>query len=90
MGRSNGLAPVNGKALREARIGKFMSQADVLRACVARGVVLDQGNLSRIERGTVRWPAPSIIPVLAEVVGLTTDELLAPAPEGASATEDAA
>jgi transcriptional regulator with XRE-family HTH domain len=67
-----------------------MSQADVLRACVARGVILDQGNLSKIERGTIKWPSLHIIPVLAEVVGLTTDELLAPEPAPEDTDEDGA
>jgi len=74
MGRSS-LPPINGKVIRRARLAKFLSQPDVLRLCAERGVILDQGNLSRIERGLVKWPAPRAIPVLAEVVGLTTDDL---------------
>jgi transcriptional regulator with XRE-family HTH domain len=98
MGRSSA-PPVNGKVLRRARLGKFMSQSDVLRELDARGVTLDQGNLSKIERGLIKWPALRVIPALAEVVGLTTDELFAADPQdggsdeasgGGEAGEDAA
>lgn len=72
---------MNGKVLLRARLRKFMSQADVLRECAERGVVIDQGNLSKIERGLIKWPSLRVIPVLAEVVGLKTDELFAADPE---------
>ena len=89
MGRSSA-PPVNGKVLRRARLSKFMSQADVIRLCAERGVVIDQGNLSKIECGRIKWPALRVIPVLAEVVGLKTDELFAPAEPGDDEDEDEA
>jgi transcriptional regulator with XRE-family HTH domain len=74
MGRTSA-RPIKGHLLREARIAKFMSQADVTRKCAERGLVLDHTNLSKIERGLIRWPALRAIPVLAEVLGLDVEEL---------------
>jgi len=93
MGRSSA-PPVNGKVLRRARLGKFMSQADVLRECAERGVVIDQGNLSKIERGLIKWPALRVIPVLADVVGLKAadlfkaDDLFTAEPGGGSGDDE--
>lgn len=81
MGQSSGIPPINGKVLRAARIARFMSQADVLRACAERGVVIDHGNLSKMETGRIRRPRPQIIPVLAAAVGLTPMELCAADPD---------
>ena len=87
MGRSSA-PPINGKVLLRARLGKFMSQADVLRGCAERGVVIDQGNLSKIERGLIKWPALRVIPVLADVVGLKAEELFAAEPGDAGDEDD--
>jgi transcriptional regulator with XRE-family HTH domain len=81
MGQSSGIPPINGKALRRARVARFMSQADVLRACAERGIIIDHGNLSKMENGLIRRPRPRIIPVLAEVVGLKPEDLFADEPD---------
>jgi transcriptional regulator with XRE-family HTH domain len=74
MGRTSA-RPIKGEMLREARLRKFMSQADVLRGCAERGLALDQTNLSKIERGRIRWPALRVIPVLADVLGIDVEDL---------------
>ena len=74
MGRSS-FPPVNGETIRQARLGKYLSQGDVQKLCAERGVEVDRGNLSRIERGIAKWPAPKSLPVLAAVLGLELDEI---------------
>lgn len=74
MGRTSA-RPIRGQMLREARLRKFMSQADVLRGCAERGLALDQTHLSKIERGLIKWPALRTIPVLADVLGIDVEEL---------------
>jgi transcriptional regulator with XRE-family HTH domain len=74
MGRSSA-PPVNAEAIRQARIRRCLTQARVQELCAERGAAIDRGNLSRIERGLLRWPAPDSIPVLAEVLGLTMEEI---------------
>ena len=74
MGRSSA-PPVNGKRIRQARLRLHMSQAEVCKACAERGHKLDDGNLSRMETGQIRWPALRGLPVLAEVLGVEVDDL---------------
>ena len=74
MGRTSA-RPIKGEILREARIAKFMSQADVTRECAKHGLILGPTNLSKIERGLIKWPAMRSIPILAEVLGLNVEEL---------------
>lgn len=74
MGRTSA-PPIKGEILREARIRKFMSQADVARECAERGLPLDPTNLSKIERGLIKWPAMRSIPILAEVLGVNVEDL---------------
>ena len=77
MGRTSA-PPVNGGFLREARIRKLMSLADVQRECAERGLDLGADNLSKIERGVVKWPAMRKLPVLAEVLGIDVEDMFAP------------
>jgi transcriptional regulator with XRE-family HTH domain len=77
MGRTSA-PPVNGEVLREARIRKLMSQADVQRECAERGLDLGQDNLSKIERGLIKWPAMRKLPVLAAVLGIEVEAMFAP------------
>jgi len=74
MGRTSA-PPIRGEILREARIRKCMSQADVTRECAERGLTLGEANLSRIERGLIRWPALRTIPILAAVLDVDVDDL---------------
>jgi hypothetical protein len=75
MGRTSA-PPIKGELLLEARLRKCMSQADVQQACAERGLVIGQYQISKIERGVIRWPALRILPVLADVLGFDgVDEL---------------
>jgi len=74
MGRTSA-PPVNGKRIRQARLRLHMSQAEVCKACAERGHKLDDGNLSRMETGQIKWPALRGLPVLAEVLGVEVEDL---------------
>lgn len=54
-----------------------MLQTDVIEECAKRGVAIDQGNLSKIERGVIKWPAPKVVAALADVLSLETSEIYA-------------
>jgi transcriptional regulator with XRE-family HTH domain len=54
--------------LRKARINKGWTMEEVVRRLAVAGVVLDTGNLSRIERG-VQKPSVAIAEHLARVLG---------------------
>lgn len=74
MGR-NSAPPLNGELIRRARLRKRLTQSEVGQLCAERGHPLDQGNLSRIERGRIKWPSMRALPALADVLGLDVDEL---------------
>lgn len=59
-----------------ARLAKFMSRADVLKELAKRGITMDASNLSRIENNKIRWPAPRVIPALAEVLDLEPEQMI--------------
>jgi transcriptional regulator with XRE-family HTH domain len=65
--------PINGDVILAARLRKGLSQDEVQRQCAQRGKPVN--NLSRMENGQIRWPSPSTLPVLAEVLGLEFDQL---------------
>ena len=67
--------PLNGDVILRARLGKFLTQAEVQQECKVRGVDISASSLSRIESGAVERPALRVIPVLAEVLGLDVNEM---------------
>lgn len=67
-------APVKGEVIQAARIRKGMTLEEVQQECARRGVPV--WNLSRMENGGLRWPHPKVIAVLADVLDLTSDEML--------------
>ena len=67
---------LNGTAIRRARIRKGMSLRDVAKACALRECPVDASNLARAERGRPGGIGPRKIPILAEVLGLSIDELV--------------
>lgn len=67
--------PLDGESIRQARIRQFLSQQEVTDRLAELGVEIDRSTLSNIERGKTRHPPPKVIPVLAEVLGLTVDEM---------------
>lgn len=70
--------PLAEDVIRKARLAKFMSRADVLRELAKRGITMDASNLSRIENNKIRWPAPRVIPALAEVLDLEPEQMIEP------------
>ena len=73
--------PLDGEAIRRARLGKFMTQAEVAGAvqekCSALGIKFDRSGLSMIETGSVKRPSLKVVPVLAEVLGMEVGEMFA-------------
>lgn len=67
---------VNAELIRQARLRKFLTQDEVGQLCAELGHRIDRANLSRIERGLMQ-PGLKKLPVLAEVLGLDIDKLLA-------------
>lgn len=72
---NNGVA-INGEALRMARLRKGYSLRKVAEVAEASGARLDHTNISRYERGYLR-PYPRTLKVLADVLEVTVDELVA-------------
>lgn len=52
---------------------KGMTQEEVQQACTDLGTPV--WNLSRLENGKTKWPAPAAVAVLAEVLDLNVDKL---------------
>lgn len=67
---------MNGTALKRARFGKGMTLRDVEKECARRGVLVDAANLARAERNLPGGIGPRKIPVLAEVLGVSIEELV--------------
>lgn len=80
MGRSSA-PPLDGEAIRRARLRKFLTQAEVAGAvaqqCSELGIKFDRSGLSRIESGRVKRPVPKLVPVLAGVLGMEVGEMFA-------------
>jgi len=82
MGRSSA-PPINGEVVRQARLRKRLSQHELGQLCATHGYALDQGSISRIESGHIKWPSPRSLPPLAAALGLKVDDLLSPAEDDA-------
>jgi transcriptional regulator with XRE-family HTH domain len=74
MGRTSA-PPLNGKRVRQERLRLRLKQSEVCQACQERGFKLHAPMLSRIENGLLKWPDLKGIPVLAEVLGVSVDDL---------------
>jgi len=73
---ANGL-PIDSAELMRARVRKGWTLRDVTERCKDAGTKVDFGNLARYEKGDIR-PTPPVLKVLAEVLGVSTDDLLIP------------
>jgi transcriptional regulator with XRE-family HTH domain len=77
--------PLNGEAIRQARVRKYLTQAEVAAAvreqCEPLGIKFDRSGLSMIESGTVKRPSLKVVPVLAAVLGLEPHEMFKTAPD---------
>lgn len=73
MGR-NFAPPLDGEAIRWARLCKFMTQAEVAEQVAplvaADGIKFDRSGLSYIENGSVKRPSPKVIGALSRVLGI--------------------
>jgi transcriptional regulator with XRE-family HTH domain len=80
------MAAVNGELVRVVRLRKGLTQKEVADQCAEiLGQPVMDNLLSKIESGGLGC-SPRVVPVLAKVLGLTVDELVAlPAGTGDSA-----
>lgn len=75
---------INGDVLYQARTRLGLTQGDIEQRTAEQGWRIDNSNLSKMERGLIRWGRPSkrrsprARMVLASVLGITEQELFAP------------
>ena len=69
--------PLDGEVIRQARIGKFLTQQEVTDQLAELGVWIDRSTLSNIENLKTRYPPVRVIPALARVLGLEVEEMFA-------------
>jgi transcriptional regulator with XRE-family HTH domain len=67
---------LNSKRIRNARLALGLTQEQVQERCAELNVPVY--NISRMESGGLEHPAPRVLPVLAQVLGLEISELLMP------------
>ena len=67
--------PIRGEVIRDARLSQGLTQEEVQAECARRGTPV--WNLSRMENGETRWPAPGALRILAEVLELKVRDFLA-------------
>ena len=67
--------PLNGEAIRQARVRRFLTQSEVQEQCAALGVDFERSGLSYIENGKVKRPSLKVVRVLAQVLGMEADEM---------------
>lgn len=78
MGRTSA-PPLDGEAIRRARLGKFLTQAEVAAQVsaltAADDIKFDRSGLSLIEAGRVERPSLKVVRALAAVLELEPDEM---------------
>ena len=67
--------PIDGRRIWRERLRLRMTQLQVCQAVAERGGRLDPGNLSRIENGRLLRPSLRTLDLIAEVLGVKTDDL---------------
>ena len=71
--------PLDGEAIRRARLRKFLTQAEIAAQvadlCAADDIKFDRSSLSFIESGAVKRPSLKVVRALAAVLGLESDEM---------------
>ena len=85
--------PLDGEAIRRARLSKFLTQAEVAaqvaELCAPDGIKFDRSGLSMIESGAVKRPSLKVVRALAQVFGVDAAEMFkAEDGEDESADED--
>lgn len=71
----NGRKNICGNRIREARIRRKLSQADLAAKMQTEGIIIERESISRIEIGT-RFVPDYELPFFAKVLHLTLEELL--------------
>ena len=66
---------ISGDRIREARLKKRLTQADLAARIQVEGVIMERDSISRIEKGT-RFIPDHEIPVFARVLGVSALWLL--------------
>jgi transcriptional regulator with XRE-family HTH domain len=66
---------ISGDRIREARLKKRLTQADLAARIQVEGVIMERDSISRIEKGT-RFIPDYEIPVFARVLGVSALWLL--------------
>jgi transcriptional regulator with XRE-family HTH domain len=78
MGRTSA-PPLDGEAIRRARLRKFLTQAEVAAQVYAHvsahDIKFDRSGLSMIESGDVKRPSLKVVRALAVVLELNADEM---------------
>jgi len=67
--------PLDGKAIRQARLRLFLTQAEVAEQIAALGVPFDRSGMSFIESGYVKRPRLKVVRALSQVLGMEADAL---------------
>jgi transcriptional regulator with XRE-family HTH domain len=71
--------PLDGEAIRRARLRKFLTQAEVAAQVSAQvaadDIKFDRSGLSMIEGGSVKRPSLKVVRALAAVLELEPDEM---------------
>ena len=70
-GRNN----ISGERIREARIKKRLSQADLAAKMQVNGIIIERDSISRTEVGT-RFIPDYELPIYAKVLGVSVEWLL--------------
>ena len=71
----NGRKNICGNRIREARVRRKLSQADLAAKMQTEGIIIERESISRIEIGT-RFVPDYELPFFAKVLNLTLEELL--------------
>lgn len=71
----NGKKNISGDRVREARLCRRMSQAELAARMQVNGIVIERDSISRIEIGT-RFIPDYELPLFAEVLGVSVTWLL--------------
>lgn len=71
----NGRKNICGNRIREARVRRNLSQAELAAKMQTEGIIIERESISRIEIGT-RFVPDYELPFFAKVLNLTLEELL--------------
>ena len=70
--------PVNGAVVARARAERHLTRVQVCDLARAKGYLIDDSNLGKLERGKLRYPGLETRLGLTKALGLTDAEMHAP------------